>query len=249
MLNRPAAAHAELQARGDLEVKATRRPRNPALHPRDILDRADQLAATAAAERANGQQADKAMRHQEVRRQLQEAKGKSRIALRLAGTSRKETIALADEYAAKESAAYREIVRARRAAEDALREAWSAIRNPETISWSEPPGFRAETPHTVDELQARLAAMCEWLPDVERITDRAVARDAEPAERQAAEFRSQAASYTAAAGKLQEEKALRTRMAAEAPTQHAREVKQRAEYVPRPMPRPTTASPRRTRSY
>lgn len=198
----------------------------------EVLDRADQFATVAATEWNNEQQAREAMRHaQEVNRQLLEAQGKSRLALRLAGTSRKETIALAAEYAEKDSAAYREILRARRAAEDAQREAWATIRSPETIQWFEGQGSRREAPRDVDELQDRLAAMRERLPEIERITDRTLTRKAETAERQATEHRSEARKQATAADKLQEEKALRSRMATESPTQHAREAQQRATYI------------------
>ncbi|MER5617595.1 MobF family relaxase [Streptomyces sp. NPDC002215] len=197
-----------------------------------VLDRADELAALAATERHNEHQAREAMRHaQEVNRQLEEAKTKSRLALRLAGTSRKETLELAAEYTQKESAAYREILRAGRAAEDAGRQAWAEIRSPETIGWFEEQGSRREGPRDVDELQNRLAAMRERLPDIERITDRTVARSADTAERQATERRDLAQKHTATAGKLQEEKTLRSRMATEAPTQHATEAQQRAVHI------------------
>jgi conjugative relaxase-like TrwC/TraI family protein len=198
----------------------------------EVLDRADRFAAVAAAERSNEDQAREAMRSaQEIRRKLQEAMGKSRLALRLAGTSRKETNALIAEQTEREDAAYREILRARRAAEDAQRDAWAAIRGPETIQWFEGQGSRGAVPRDVDELQDRLAAMRERLPDIERITDRTVARKAESVERQAREFGGQARKHATAAGELQEEKALRSRMATEAPTQHAREAQQRAAHI------------------
>jgi len=198
----------------------------------EVLDRADQFAAVAAAEWDNERQAREAMRSaQEIQRQLREAMGKSRLALRLAGTSRKETNALIAEHGERESEAYREILRARRAAEEAQREAWATIRSPETIQWFEDQGSRREAPRYADELQDRLAAMRERLPDIERVTDRTVTRKAETAERQATEFRGDALKYATAAEKLQEEKALRSRMATESPTQHAREAQQRAAYL------------------
>ncbi|AVZ77990.1 hypothetical protein SLUN_38850 (plasmid) [Streptomyces lunaelactis] len=198
----------------------------------EVLDRADQFAAVAATEWDNERQAREAMRSaQEIQRQLLEAQGKSRLALRLAGTSRKETIALSAEYSERESEAYREILRARRAAEEAQREAWATIRSPETVQWFEDQGSRREAPRYADELQDKLAAMRERLPDIEQVTDRAVARKAAAVERQATEFQGQAQKYATAADKLQEEKALRSRMATEAPTQHAREAQQRAAHI------------------
>ncbi|MEU8434506.1 MobF family relaxase [Streptomyces sp. NPDC029216] len=197
-----------------------------------VLDRADELAALAATERHNEQQAREAVRHaQEVLRRVAEAKGKSRLALRLAGTSRKETLEIAAEYDKKESEAYREILRAGRAAEDAGREAWAAIRSPETIGLFEEQGSRREGPRDVDELRSRLAAMRERLPEIERIANSVVARKVDLAERQAAEQRGIAQRHTTTAGKLQEEKTLRSRMATQAPTQHAAETRQRAEYI------------------
>ncbi|WSB58658.1 hypothetical protein OG880_33190 (plasmid) [Streptomyces cellulosae] len=73
--------------------------------------------------------------------------------------------------------------------------------------------------------------MRERLPDIERITNNGVARAAANAKRQAGEYQKKATRLTAAAAKLQEEKALRTRMAAVAPTQHAREAQERAAHI------------------
>ncbi|MEV0580940.1 MobF family relaxase [Streptomyces sp. NPDC050392] len=197
-----------------------------------VLDRADELAALAATERANQQQAYEAMRHaQEVNRKVEEAKAKSRLALRLAGTSRKETLELAAEYTQKQSAAYHETLRAGRAADDAVHQAWAAIRSPETVALFEEQGSRREGPRDVNELQTRLAAMREQLPDIEQITDRGVARKADIAERQATEQRGIAKKHVAAAGNLQEERSLRSRMAIQAPTQHAAEAQQRAAHI------------------
>ncbi|WP_374778697.1 relaxase domain-containing protein (plasmid) [Streptomyces sp. NBC_01310] len=197
-----------------------------------VLDRADELAALAATERANEHQARESVRHaQEVLRRVAEAKGKSRLALRLAGTSRKETLEIAAEYDKKETEGYRELSRAGRSADDAVRQAWAAIRSPETVALFEEQGSRREGPRDVDELQNRLAAMRERLPEIERITDRGVARKADTAERQATEQQASAQKHTATAGKLQEEKSLRSRMATQAPTQHAAEAQQRAAYI------------------
>ncbi|MER5811426.1 hypothetical protein ABT143_25080 [Streptomyces sp. NPDC002033] len=197
-----------------------------------VLDRADELAALSATERRNEHQARESVRHaQEVLRRVAEAKGKSRLALRLAGTSRKETLEIAAEYDKKETEGYRELYRAGRAAEDAGRQAWATIRSPETVTLFEEQGSRRQGPSDVAELQTRLAAMRERLPEIERIANSVVERKANLAERQAAEFRGTAQKHTTAVGKLQEEKALRSRMATEAPTQHATEAQQRAAYI------------------
>lgn len=196
-----------------------------------VLDRADELAALAATEQANRFQAYEAMRHaQEVERQIEEAKGKSRLALRLAGTSRKETLELAREYAQKRMAAYHEVNRAATASEDAVRQAWTTARSSDVADWLED-GPRQGAPRRVDELQIRLAAMRERLPELERITNRGIERKAETAERQATAQRADAKKHGVSAVKLQEEKSLRSRMATQAPTQDAAEAKQRAAYI------------------
>lgn len=95
-------------------------------------------------------------------------------------------------------------------------------------------GFRSDVPQppsTVEKLQARLSEMRERLPDIERITNNGAARAAANAERQADKYEKEATRLTAAAAKLQEEKTLRTRMAAMAPTQHAREAQERAAHI------------------
>ncbi|GAA1376634.1 MobF family relaxase [Streptomyces beijiangensis] len=198
----------------------------------EVLDHADQLAATAATEQANRHRAYTAMHSaDDIRRQLEEAKNKSRMALRMAGTSRKETLQLLGEHNEKYTAAYLEVLRAAKAAENAQRDAWKTIRSPETVGLFEQQGSRREAPYTVDELQNRLAEMRDRLPDIERITNRTVLRGAEHAERQAADHRSQATECRTSATALQSEKRLRSRMATEAPTQHNREVQERSEHL------------------
>ncbi|MFH9800472.1 hypothetical protein [Streptomyces virginiae] len=90
---------------------------------------------------------------------------------------------------------------------------------------------RRQGPSDVAELQPRLAVKRDRLPEIERLANRVVGRKAGLAERQAAEFRGIAQKHTTAVGRLQEEKALRLRMATEAPAQHATEVQQRAAYI------------------
>ncbi|MFH9438919.1 hypothetical protein [Streptomyces rochei] len=81
----------------------------------------------------------------------------------------------------------RQTLRAGRVADDAVRQAWAAIRSPETIDLFEEQSSRREGPREVDELQNRLATMRERLPEIARIIDRGVARKAEATERQAEE--------------------------------------------------------------
>ncbi|MEU4359939.1 hypothetical protein [Streptomyces virginiae] len=73
--------------------------------------------------------------------------------------------------------------------------------------------------------------MRKRLPEIERLANSVVARKADLAERQAAEFHGTAQKHTTVVGKLQEEQTLRSRMATEAPTQHATEAEQRAAYI------------------
>lgn len=68
--------------------------------------------------------------------------------------------------------------------------------------------------------------MRERLTDIERTANRMVTRRADLAERQATEQRGIARKHTTTADKLQEEKTLRSRMATEAPAQHAAYTKQ-----------------------
>ncbi|MGW6570056.1 MobF family relaxase [Streptomyces sp. NPDC054975] len=234
--NRAERLAADLTRQAEAKREALAAPVTPgqerAREVATVLDRADELAALAATERGNLHQAYETVRQaQQVNRQVEEAKKKSRLALRLAGTSRKETMEIAVEYAKKESEAYNETLRAGRAAETAVREAWAAIRSPETIGIFEAQGSRREGPRDVDELRSRLTSMRERLPEIERVTNREVARKADLAERQATEQRGIAQKHTTTAGKLQEEKTLRSRMATQAPTQHATETRQRAEYI------------------
>ncbi|WP_327267089.1 hypothetical protein OG444_39860 (plasmid) [Streptomyces sp. NBC_01232] len=73
--------------------------------------------------------------------------------------------------------------------------------------------------------------MHERLPEIERITNRVVARSADLAGRQAAEQRGIAWKHITTAGKLQEERRCARARRPRPPTQHAEEAQQRAAYI------------------
>ncbi|MFB8314693.1 MobF family relaxase [Streptomyces sp. NPDC055961] len=194
-----------------------------------VLDRADRLAAIAVAETQSERAAQAAMRTaQTILDRLEAAKNRSRMALLLAGTSRKETAALSAEHAQRARVAQAEADRARQAAEAARREAWDAIRSPQTVHWFEQQGSRSNVPPAVDDLMDRLTAMRQRITDIARITDRVVTQDAEHAERQAAQHRTTVQRHAAVTADLRQENDLRSQMAADAPARHAREARERA---------------------
>jgi conjugative relaxase-like TrwC/TraI family protein len=198
-----------------------------------VIERADALARTAQQEAARAQEAHQAAEAaREVRDQVAKSLNKSRIALRLAGTSRKETEDVVNQFSGKMAAAYEEWQDAKSAARDAEREAWQTIRDyPRKEMFRAQGATGALWPTSVEDMREQLAAMREHLPTIEQRIDDRHAAEAQRLRRQAAEARESAAGHRAAAAGLQQEKELRKRMETRAPHQYARESQQRTAAI------------------
>lgn len=150
----------------------------------------------------------------EQKQQLAAANGKSRMALRMAGTSRKEHRQLTQQATEQRTAGRRKGADARVAASRAAEAAWTALR---TSPYAAVLGATQHQTPDVDTLAARLTEMRETLVP---------ARDQKKISRahgQAAKARENAAMYRAVADDARTEKVLRTRIAEQHPALHTSE--------------------------
>ncbi|MER6314352.1 MobF family relaxase [Streptomyces sp. NPDC001581] len=173
---------------------------------------------------------------------------KSRIALLLAGTSRRETLALTSQYQQQHTAAVDEAQRAARACAQALREGWQALTGYPHISLLAPGGTLIP-PKDVQAMEAVLETMQQRVPVLAARLDTRVAEDVQQLRSSASDQRSTAMRHRENVVQMQQETALREEMRDAAPIRHAREADERAA-VPRglqvqtPHPQPArTPSP------
>ncbi|MFD4764275.1 MobF family relaxase [Streptomyces sp. NPDC058439] len=193
-----------------------------------LLDLADQQLAIARVEQAREvAMAAHATKHDEHLRQLAAAEGQGRIALRLAGTSRKEHRQLTKESTEQRAAGWREGAEARAAASRAAEAAWKALRSSPHAAVLGATEYQAPD---VDTLAARLTEMRETrLPARIQQIDTSDQKKISRAHGQAAQARKNAAMYRAVAADARTEKALRSRIAEQHPKLHESEVKARAD--------------------
>ncbi|MFJ3144774.1 ATP-dependent RecD-like DNA helicase [Streptomyces halstedii] len=213
-----AADHARGETRGLREVAP--------LYP--LLDRADEQLTVAhreqARETAMAVHAAKADEHLRV---LAAADGKGRIALRMAGISRKEHRQLTQEATEQRAAGWREAADARAAAYRASETAWDIVRS---SPYADVLGATEHQLRDVDTLADRLTEMREVrvparIQQIDTGDEKRVSR----AHGQAAKARENAAMYRAVATDARTEKALRARISEDHPKLHESEVKARAD--------------------
>ncbi|MFD9410148.1 MobF family relaxase [Streptomyces sp. NPDC059989] len=173
-----------------------------------------------------------ALRHAESMRRvlerIEQSAEKGRLALRLAGTSRKETLALATQYEQQRTAAADEAQRASRASAQALREGWQAVAAHPHISLLAQDGGAATPPGDVRAMDLLLEAMRRRVPALAARLDAQVAEDIERLRAGAAAQRTAATEHRANADGMRQETALREEMRSTAPVRHARETDERA---------------------
>ncbi|MFK4694153.1 MobF family relaxase [Streptomyces pristinaespiralis] len=194
-----------------------------------LIDRAEQLNKLAQQHTDTAARAGAdAARAREILDTVQRASDRSRIALRLAGTSRAEQQQLIAQYAAQSDAAEQAHQQAVQAAQAAQREAW------ETISAS--PLASAIRGHAVDGQVPTAAAQLELLdrmrtqlPALEERINADRAETVRRARSQAVEFRASAETFRTDAAGIKAEQELRRRIAEQAPGQHQREAAARDE--------------------
>ncbi|MFJ8982428.1 hypothetical protein [Streptomyces sp. NPDC102282] len=190
-----------------------------------LLDQADEHLAAARVEQAR--EKDAAAVADEHLRVLGAADGKSRFALRLAGTSRKAHTQLTKQAEADRAAAWREGADARGAARQAAADAWKVLRDRPYVTVLGATECQAPD---VDILANRLTEMRET-----QVPARAQQKDTGDEKRvarchgQATTARENAAMYRAIATDARTEKQLRERIAEQPPRLQESEMKARAD--------------------
>lgn len=197
---------------------------------RAVLDQADALVLHAQKKTDHAADAEQAAtKAAEVRDTIAEKATMGRLALRLAGTSRKEARTTAARYDRKFDAATAQGQQARTEAADAAREAWQIVRAYQRADiWSEYGATGHGAPRGLTELRERLEQMRRHVPVVADRLDTSHAQDAAYRRGKATEARTTAVGRRTAAHDLQTERALRQEMQTTAPQQHAREVAERS---------------------
>ncbi|WP_327267143.1 AAA family ATPase (plasmid) [Streptomyces sp. NBC_01232] len=182
--------------------------------------------------------------------QIEQSAQKGRIALRLAGTSRKGTAALTAQYQQQHLAAVDEAQRASRASAQALREGWQALTGYQHASLLMQGGTLI-TPRDVPGMEPVLEAMQQRVPVLADRLDTRIAEDIQQLRESSGSQRTVAARHRANVVAMQQENALREEMQVAAPLRHAREIDERASAVqgrhgqapPRPATRVPSPSP------
>ncbi|MFD9631945.1 MobF family relaxase [Streptomyces violascens] len=212
-----------------------------------LLSQADQLAALAEQEfaRAAGarEQADKA---RQILGSVQQAAGRGRLALRMAGTSKAEQEQLAAHYNGQLTAATDTAQQAQSAAEEAQRHAVRLVADSPYGPMLRDLAGSADAAAGVAGLRRHYATARAQLPQIaERIdADRAAA--VQQARTQSVQLQARSVAARSAVEALRSEAGLRRQIAEQAPQQHVRESAARdaALRTPRPAPvpwpRPTT---------
>lgn len=193
-----------------------------------VLDQADEHLALARAEQARETAAAKvAATADEHLRHLSLSDDKGRLALRMAGTSRKEHTQLKKQAEQDRAAGYREGAEARMAAGRAAADAWKTVRESPYASVL---GATEHRVPDVDTVAARLTEMRQT-----KVPARAQQRDAGDQKRiarfnaTAFKMREVASMYRTVADDARTEKALRQRIAQQHPELHRAETRARAE--------------------
>ncbi|MFD8799927.1 MobF family relaxase [Streptomyces atroolivaceus] len=193
-----------------------------------LLDCADEQLALARTEQARETaMAVHAAKADEHLRVLAAADGKGRIALRMAGTSRKEHRQLTQEATEQRAAGRREASDAGVAASRAAEAAWDIVRS---SPYAAVLGATEHQAPDVDTLAARLTEMRETrIPACIQQIDTGDEKRVSRAHGQVTRARENAAMHRAVANDARTEKALRARIAEHHPVLHESETRARAE--------------------
>jgi hypothetical protein len=214
----------ELAARLDQQAAVGRPTRGQrfAAEAGQILDEAETHLATA---REYERTAAAAAGHAEDRTgqlaRLAESEGKSRLALRLAGTSLKEHRELTQRLTAERAAYWNLAADARRDARQALERAWETVRDSRI---AQPLGAAGQpVPDRADKATERLLEMRSTAARHGHSIDKRDHADVSRAARRAGEFRKLAVGHRVNAANARAEKALRATIAEQYPDLHDRE--------------------------
>ncbi|MEU6759412.1 MobF family relaxase [Streptomyces sp. NPDC046685] len=184
-----------------------------------------QRAREEAARRVAAERHAESMRR--ILQRIEQSAQKSRMALLLAGTSRRETLALTAQYQQQLTAATDEAQRAGSACAQALHEGWQTL-NAYSHTALLAPGGAAIPPKDALAMAAVLEAMRQRVPVLADRLDTRIAEDIQQLRGSAAAQRSAAMRHRATAAELGKEAALREEMRSAAPVGHSREADERA---------------------
>lgn len=166
------------------------------------------------------------------------------MALRLAGTSRKETLAVSAQYQQQHAAAVTEAERAARASAQALHEARQTLTDYQHLALLAQGGAAvaaATPPGDVRAMEAVLVSLRQRVPVLAARLDARIAEDVQQLRSSATAQRTAAARHGAAVQEIRREAALREEIRSAAPVRHAREADERTAAL-----RSTPAAPSRT---
>ncbi|MEV8534727.1 MobF family relaxase [Streptomyces sp. NPDC051211] len=166
-----------------------------------------------------------------IRDRIEASGQKGRLALLLAGTSRKESLALHAQYQQQYTAAIDEAGRASRASAEALREADRILTACPQISVLAP-GGNWTPPADAQALIATLDAMRQRVPVLAARLDARLAEDVQQLRTEATAQRATAVRHQANAAAMRGEATLREEMRSTAPVRHAHESGERAAALP-----------------
>ncbi|MBM9506741.1 MobF family relaxase [Actinacidiphila acididurans] len=211
-----------------------------------VLETADRLAVTAAEQSARAeQQTAAAARARGVWEEVARSLNKGRLALRLAGTSRRETEQIVAQHQQQEREAVAAAHSADAKARTATRQAWETATPVGDMAGVD---TRTAAPRTAADLQAKLRELREQLPTVASRVDAAAADDARYLRQQAGGRLQRAEQHTAAAAGIQAEQQLRAAIGQLAPWLNAAESQARTQAArlaaPPAQPRPEPQQPR-----
>ncbi|MET9820581.1 MULTISPECIES: MobF family relaxase [Streptomyces] len=218
----------ELAARLDQQATSGQPTRGQrfAAEAGQILDQAETHLATAREHESTAAAATgHAEEHTSQLATLAESEGKSRLALRLAGTSLKECRELTRRLTAERTAYWNLAADSRRDARQALDKAWGTVRD---SAVAHPLGAAGQpVPERADKAAERFLEMRATAARHGHSIDKRDRDDVNRATRQAGELRTFAASHHAQAANARAEKALRAAIAETLPELHDREVTRR----------------------
>ncbi|KES03752.1 hypothetical protein BU52_29005 [Streptomyces toyocaensis] len=208
----------ELAAAAEEEPSAGQRTAQAAAA---VLAAADQCAARAQHEDSIARSAAAAAAQAEtVKHRIEAAFGRSRIALRLAGTSRAEQQALLAQCTQQLAEAREEQQRAERAAADARRQAWQTLRTSPYAEAFRAHGALGAAPVDPAVMRQRFAAMQADLPTLTTQIDTARAEAAQQAHAEAVALHIKARNLRAVAEQLQAEQQARRHSSARDPQRY-----------------------------
>ncbi|MGW9375005.1 hypothetical protein ACWGVR_33905 [Streptomyces xanthophaeus] len=164
------------------------------------------------------------------------------MALRLAGTSRKETLAVSAQYQQQHAAAVAEAERAARASAQALHEDRQTLTGyPRLSLLAQGQAAAVPPPGDVRAMEAVPVSLQQRVPVLAARLDARVTEDVQQLRSSATAQRTAAARHGAAAQEIRREAALREELRAAAPVRHAREADERTAAL-----RSAPAAPSRT---